>query len=588
MASSVPLIEVHDLYYTYEQTGTTQIEALRGVTLTIAEGEFVALVGANGSGKTTLVRHLNGLLIPARGSVAVAGLDTRDRQAWGQIRTIVGMVFQRPEDQIVATTVEDDVAFGPQNLGLPPEEIESRVRWALETVGMWEHRRRAPHLLSVGQQQRVAIAGALAMRPRCLVLDEPTAMLDPAGRRRLLELLRRLHAAGTTILLVTHRMEEAALADRVVALGEGRVAYDGSPRGLLTDTQRVKALGLAAPPLVRLAAALAGRWPDFPAGLVTEDEVGAALLRILPRSVDVPVPRPQPTRASISGEAVVSVRQLSYTYLPHTPLAADALCGIDLQVYGGEILVLAGSTGAGKSTLLEHIAGLLQPTEGTVWVAGRDVWGRGASREVLRREVGMLFQRAEEQLFEPTVGEDVAFGPRRLGLDAEAVRERARRAMEEAGLPFDQYKDRFTQGLSGGEQRMAALAGVLALRPRILLLDEPMAGLDGVSRKRVSMLLRRLNREVGRTLILASHSVEAMVSLADRVVILQDGRVADKGTPRELLTCPDRLVSFGLEAPPVCRLMQRLHDEGVPVPANVLSVDEALGILERLRSDVRG
>jgi energy-coupling factor transporter ATPase len=568
-----PLIQIQDLHFTYRGDGSEAVDALRGVSVSLRPGEFVALVGANGSGKTTLARHLNALLVPDRGKVWVSGLSTHDRAAWPTIRSQVTMVFQRPEDQIVATIVEDDVAFGPENLGLPGEEIERRVRWALETAGVWHLRHRPPHLLSVGQQQRVAIAGALAMSPRCLVFDEATAMLDPAGRREMLALLHRLHGEGMTVVLITHLMSEAVEAERIIALEGGRVAFDGPCRPFFADSERLARLGLEAPALSLLSAELACQWPGFPGDLLTADELTRALLPRLRRG---PVDSSsgdgsggaEPDAAH--GPALVQVQGVHHTYLEGTPLAAVSLDGVTLDVYPGETLALLGPTGSGKSTLLQLIAGLLRPRAGQVRVDG------GADGLVGRKWMGMLFQRPEDQLFETYVGDDVAFGPRQLGLDQEAVRERVRWAMEMVGLPFLAYKDRFTQGLSGGERRKAGLAGVLALRPQLLLLDEPTSGLDPQSRQGLVDTLRRLNREEGMTLLVVTHAMEDVVALADRGVVLDEGRIVAQGAPRQLFGKPDLLARHGLEPPAIATLMHQLVAAGAAVRTDVMRVDEAV------------
>ncbi|MFQ6100080.1 MAG: ABC transporter ATP-binding protein [Anaerolineae bacterium] len=570
------LIEISDLHHTYEGNAASPINALRGASLTLCSGEFVALVGVNGSGKTTLARHLNALLLPTQGEVRVAGLDTRDRDAWPAIRSQVTMVFQQPEDQIVATTVEDDVAFGPENQGLPAGEIESRVRWALKTVGMWDLRHRPPHLLSVGQQQRVAIAGALAVHPRCLVLDEATAMLDPAGRREVLALLHRLQAKGITIVLITHWMSEAALAERVIVLAEGRVAFDGPPRSLFTDLNLPFSLGLEPPPLAALAAQLASHCPGFPSGLLTLDELVDALASRFPCSF---APLPSCSSARLlpcsNDHPIVAIRNLHHTYLVDTPLASVALDGVDLEVHAGDVVALLGSTGSGKSTLLQHAAGLLRPQAGQVFVAGQDVSIHQTNRQFLRQQVGILFQRPEEQLFDTYVGDDVAFGPRQIGLDREAVRERVRWAMETTGLPFLAYKDRFTQSLSGGERRKAALAGVLALRPRLFLLDEPTAGLDPQARRDLLATLRRLNRQQGMTLVIATHNMDDVAAVAHRVYVLEEGRVALQGPTRWVFSQVEQLRDLGLDVPAAVSVMAALRDRGLPVPLGVLTLDEA-------------
>jgi energy-coupling factor transport system ATP-binding protein len=568
-----PFIQVQNVHYHYDAGSGAPVVALRGVSFDLHRGEFVALVGANGSGKTTLARHLNALLRPTEGRVRVDGLDTRDAAHWPHVRSQVAMVFQRPEDQIVGTTVEDDVAFGPENLGLPGAEIEARVRRALETVHLWELRHRPPHLLSVGQQQRVALAGALAMRPRGLVLDEATAMLDPVSREEVLALLHRLHAAGLTIVHVTHWMREVTQAGRVIVLDAGEVAFDGSPQDLFADPARLRTWGLEPPPLVALARQLRRRHADFPAGSPTVEGLAAALRPRL-RAV-TPAPASPADPAVDPEEPLVSVTGLRYTYLPGTPLATPALRGIDLTVRAGEVVALVGGTGSGKTTLFQQVAGLLRPEAGRVCVRGRDVHAPDADRRALCHQVGLLFQRSEEQLFEIYVGDDVAFGPRQWGLGAAEVRERVRWAMDTVGLPFVAFKDRFTQGLSGGERRKAALAGVLALRPRILLLDEPTAGLDPRARRELLSTLRHLNRREGVTLLVATHAMEDVAELADRMVILDAGRIVARGTPRRLFAQPALLAAHRLAVPEIAALMHRLGGDEGP-PEAILTVAEAL------------
>ncbi|HHY19174.1 MAG TPA: energy-coupling factor transporter ATPase [Firmicutes bacterium] len=244
-----PIIEVKDVYHQYGDT-----EALCGVSLGIYPGEFLAIVGANGSGKSTLARHLNGLLLPSSGEVKVKGFSTQDADDVWQIRSIVGMVFQNPDNQLVATTVEEDVAFGPENLGVPSKEIRKRVDEALKWVNMYEHRQRSPHQLSGGQKQRVAIAGILAMHPEVLVLDEPTAMLDPVGRQEVLEAITYLNKElKMAVVLITHHMDEVVLADRVVAMEKGKIAQISTPRELFSQSELVERLGLDVPQVFALS-----------------------------------------------------------------------------------------------------------------------------------------------------------------------------------------------------------------------------------------------------------------------------------------------------------------------------------------------
>ncbi len=266
------MIDVQNASFTYSSSQGRSTSALNDVTLAIDEGEFVALVGRNGSGKSTLAMLMNGLLTPSSGRVLVDGLDTSDPAHVWEVRRRVGMVFQNPDNQIVATRVEEDVAFGPENLGVPPDEIRDRVGRALAAVHMSEFADFEPHLLSGGQKQRVAVAGTLAMESRCLVLDEPTSMLDPAGREEVMATVARLNAsARVTIVLVTHRLEEAWRAGRVIVLDEGRVAAEGPPAEVLLSPEDLRLWGLAVPPLVEVRAALAGRGVDVPPECLTAD-----------------------------------------------------------------------------------------------------------------------------------------------------------------------------------------------------------------------------------------------------------------------------------------------------------------------------
>lgn len=274
------LIEIQGLSHVYQTTEKESRTALDGIDLTIREGEFVAVLGTNGSGKSTLAKHLNALLLPTAGSCRIAGLDTRSEADLWKIRQLVGMVFQSPDNQIVATVVEEDVAFGPENLGVPSEEIRTRVDEALRAVGMEAYRSHAPHLLSGGQKQRVAIAGALAMRTRCLVLDEPTAMLDPQGRSEVLATVQSLHrAAGITVVYITHFMEEAIAADRVVVMENGRICAQDTPRAIFTRVEALRGWGLDVPLAAQVAHLLRKSGLPLPEGILTNEELAVALCR---------------------------------------------------------------------------------------------------------------------------------------------------------------------------------------------------------------------------------------------------------------------------------------------------------------------
>ena len=276
------IIETRDLRFSYPAAEGVTPVVLDGVDLKIRAGSFVAVLGHNGSGKSTLAKHMNAILLPTGGAVYVDGMDTADDDLLLDIRRTVGMVFQNPDNQIVANVVEEDVAFAPENLGVPPEEIRRRVDKALQTVGMYEFREHAPHLLSGGQKQRVAIAGVLAMAPRCIVLDEPTAMLDPVGRREVMDTIKKLNrTAGVTVVLITHHMDEAAQADRLVVMSKGQVVADGTPKEVFSHVEALKSVGLTVPETVELCWALRKDGLDLPLDALSDEECAQALYDLL-------------------------------------------------------------------------------------------------------------------------------------------------------------------------------------------------------------------------------------------------------------------------------------------------------------------
>ena len=276
------IIQTQDLHFSYTTAEGVSPVVLDGVNLEIEEGSFVAVLGHNGSGKSTLAKHMNAILLPSGGKVFVSGMDTADDNLLLDIRRTVGMVFQNPDNQIVANVVEEDVAFAPENLGVPPAEIRRRVDDALKAVGMYEYREHAPHLLSGGQKQRVAIAGVIAMAPRCIVLDEPTAMLDPIGRAEVMKTIRELNrSSGVTVVLITHHMDEAAQADRLVVMAKGRVVADGTPREVFQRVEELKAVGLTVPETTELLWQLRQAGVDVPLDALSDEECAQALFDLL-------------------------------------------------------------------------------------------------------------------------------------------------------------------------------------------------------------------------------------------------------------------------------------------------------------------
>ncbi len=570
-------IEITDLTYAHAIRGSQPVPALRGLSLQIDEGEHIAIIGANGSGKTTLVRHLNALLLPTSGLVQVAGLDTRDPANHPQIRSLVGMVFQAPEDQIVATLVEEDVAFGPENLGLPAAEIHRRVDEALETVQMSAQRKRPPHLLSAGQMQRVALAGILAMQPRCIIFDETTAMLDPAGRRMVVEIIRRLHREGLTIIEITHFMQEAAHADRIIVLNKGQVAMQGTPQEIYSHRSDLHSLGLDVPAPVHLADRLRKTMPGLPHNLLTTSQLLAAL-------PDCGCPTAPPARepeVSPSGLAWIQAQGLGHTYLHGTPLSQRSLQNANILVHQGEVHGIMGATGSGKSTLLQHLNGLLLPQEGRVQVGPFDLADPKTDLKAVRRLAGLAFQNPEFQLFETYVGDEIAYAQRLVG-NKDGLRKAVQEAMEIVGLDFEHYKDRLTFTLSGGERRKAALASILVMKPEILLLDEPTAGLDPLSRYELLHNLQDLANQ-GKTLVFSSHRMEDLANLTQQITVMHKGITVMDGPVGSVFSQEDQLNQFGLEPPLVSRVANRLREKGWPVPVGVIHSDELASQLEAIQ-----
>lgn len=602
------MIDCTELEFTYDGARL----ALRGIDLRIDAAEFVCILGGNGSGKSTLAKHLNALLLPDKGRVRVDGMDTADPANVYRIRSTAGMVFQNPDDQLVASLVEDDVAFGPENLGVPADELAQRVRDALEEVGLTGFERHETYALSGGQKQRVAIAGVLGMHPKVLVLDEASAMLDPRGRSGLMRVCKELNARGMTVVMITHSMEEAAQADRVVVLDRGKVALEGPPQEVLVRADVLAGLNLEVPFSCELSRKLQERGLAVPL-CVDEEKLAEAVPPLLgaPAAKEPCAPARKPEEDGApptpkDGEArpaAIEFQDVSYAYDPpkekrkkrgqdaggkqakwgNDPDAAWAVRDVSFSVAAGEFFGIAGHTGSGKSTLIQHMNGILHPTRGRVLVKGRDASDK-ANASAVRTEVGVVFQYPEHQLFADTVYNDVAFGPRNLKLAEEEVDARVRESLGLVGLDFDELRDKSPFELSGGQQRRVAFAGVLAMRPDVLVLDEPVAGLDPAARRDFLDLITSLH-DKGLTVVMISHSMDDLASRCDRVLVLNEGAVFDLGTPEKVFTRAAELSDVGLGLPSAQRVANDLRARGVPLPEEALfdadSLAAALASLAR-------
>lgn len=509
--------------------------ALDDVTLEVCRGERVCVLGANGSGKSTLASVICGLLAPDEGDVELAGHavctgGVPDLAAYRDARRQLGLVFQNPDDQIVTSVVADDVAFGPENLGVPRAQIAARVARELRRVAMEKYAHADPSRLSGGQRQRVCIAGALAMEPAVLVLDEPSSLLDVRGRAAIMRVMGRLAAAGATLVHVTHFMDEALAADRVIVMQHGHVALEGTSDEVFAtkNAQVIEALGLEMPFEARLAAALRADVADGKVAAVA----GPSGEKPAASAACAPAAEPP----------AILARDLGFSYGPD----AQALDGVSLEVPVRATTAIVGQTGSGKSTLLRLLCGLEAADAGSLTVCGINAATKRGRCQV-RRAVGYVMQHPERQLFAQTVAEDVAFGPRNQGLSAAEVERRVAHALDLVGLA--DRRDASPFELSGGQQRLAAIAGVLAMEPELLVLDEPTAGLDPRGRARLRALMADLAAH-GVTLLQVTHSMED-AARADHVVVLDQSHVLAAGTPAEVF-CPanePQLTAAGLGLP---------------------------------------
>ena len=562
-----------------------EVRALDDVSLEVAQGERVCVLGANGSGKSTLASVICGLLAPDEGAVELAGErvcadGTPDLAAYRRARRSLGLVFQNPDDQIVTSIVEDDVAFGPENLGLPRAEIATRVARELHRVAMEDFAKADPSRLSGGQRQRVCIASALAMEPSVLVLDEPASLLDVRGRAAILRVMGRLAAAGTTLVHVTHFMEEALEADRVIVMDHGRIVLEGAPKEVFSHGQTLMDLGLEVPFAARLSQRLGLPWTCDEAVLL--DELAAAgphngVARQIGARAASHAPASNRLERQTHARPLLKVEHVSFAY----GRRGNALSDISFEVFEGSSTAIIGQTGSGKSTLLRLLCGLETPDEGRVLIAQNDTSTR-RGRKAAKRIVGFVMQHPERQLFAETVEKDVAFGPHNLGLSVDEVNRRVTEALELVGLAEKRAASPFK--LSGGQRRLCALAGILAMEPAVLVLDEPTAGLDPRGRSMLREVLGRL-RERGVTLIQVTHSMED-AARSERIIALDESRLLAAGKPREVFSREneDRLAACGLGIPRSLRVSRGLERRGWPALGDPLTTDELVASISGARS----
>lgn len=560
---------------------------LDDVSLEVKQGDFIAILGHNGSGKSTFAKHLNAILMPYEGEVYVAGMNTKDSEKVWDIRQNAGMVFQNPDNQIIATIVEEDVGFGPENLGVETEEIWRRVDYALERVGMVEYRKHSPNKLSGGQKQRVAIAGVLAMKPKCIILDEPTAMLDPNGRKEVINTIKELNKKEkVTIILVTHYMDEVIDADYVYVMDKGKVALKGTPAEAFSNVEKIYEIGLDVPQPTEIAYLLEKSGKEMPRGILRSEEL---INQIIARGYIEKHNKTQNiagnndenrkindlrTDNNISDKnisdniyeeadkVILEADNISYVYSEGTTYEKKAIDSVSFKIKQGEIIGIIGHTGSGKSTLICHLNGLNQASSGEVRYMGKNIYDKNEKLSDLRKNVGIVFQYPEYQLFESTVLEDVCFGAKNKGMNKEQAIEAAKKVLTMVGIG-EEFYNRSPFELSGGEKRRVAIAGVLAMMPQVLILDEPTAGLDPQGRDEILNLLKSLNEKEGLTIVIVSHSMEDMGKFANRLLVMSKGKLIFDDTPRKVFRQYKKLEEIGLAAPKSVYIFDELKQKGL-------------------------
>ena len=487
--------------------------ALHEVALTLARGELLLVAGSSGCGKTTLIRCINGLIPRSykgelRGRVLLAGQDTSGMPL-SRISQLVGTVLQDPERQILGAHVSAEVAFGLENLGLPRQEIRQRVDETLDYLGISHLRDRETFLLSGGEKQKISLAGVLAMHPGILLLDEPLASLDPASAQEALALFRRLADEGVSIVLVEHRVEDVLSIHphRVILMQEGRVTYDGSPAGLMevADYRQVK---LPAPIVIQRAAAAPP--PAF-------DPATRWMAATQPMAAIQPDGR----------EPLVTFENVSFSYAEGEPLVIH---DVNLAIRRGDVVALLGPNGAGKTTLVKHAIGLLKPRQGQVRVEGRDT--RETSVAQVAHTLGYVFQSPSHMLFAPTVREELAFGPKNLGYAQEEIARGVAQAIESVNLKG--LEDYPPLALSFGQQKRVSIAAILAMRSKILVMDEPTAGQDYWNY--MAFMDSILQMPGFEAILFITHDLDLAICYASRVILMHDGQIAGDGPPAQVLT----------------------------------------------------
>jgi energy-coupling factor transporter ATP-binding protein EcfA2 len=566
-------ILIEDVSFTYQ--GSDQ-PALENINLRMEPGEIVMLSGPAGAGKSTLCQMLNGL-VPhffrgtMTGTVEIQGKNTR-KNTIAYLSQRVGLLFQDPAAQLIAPTVNEEIAFGAENYGVPRDEIINRVEIFRKLVRLDRYANTSPHRLSGGEQQACALAAVMAMYPDIYVLDEPTSNLDPIGSHRVLELITQMvREEKKTMLIVEHKMEELLpIVDRLIILNEGKIILEGTPRELLKDVKLMGKIGLKPPQVALLASEIdSGRiGSELP---LTLDEAITQFKSLLKKRDGQPTKLEEKKTVQL-GEEILRTESLWHVYEEGE---VQALRGIDLSIQAGDFVGIIGQNGSGKTTLVKHFNGLLLPTYGDAWIMSDNSKDKTIAQ--LSTHVGYVFQNPDFQICCQTVKDEMEFGPKNLKLKQEEI---DRRRDEVAKLfGFDELLDEKPFSLSKGERQKLAVASVLAMRPEVLIVDEPTTGQDYKTGNEMMEFYRRLNQG-GKTIIIITHDMNLAAEYCNRIIVLRKGRILLDGPVRDVYSQSETLASSFIQAPQITRFGQALVEYGLPI--NALNVNEMADYVSKL------
>lgn len=683
-------IEGKEIEFEYSFEQGEQFKAIDKLSITIKKGEFICIIGHNGSGKSTLAKHFNALLTPTKNNIYINNIDSKNENKVWEIRKSVGMIFQNPDNQIVSTTVESDIAFGLENLGILREEMISRINNSLELVKMSEYKQSFPSNLSGGQKQKVAIAGILAMMPQCIVFDEATSMLDPISRDEVLNIMLKLNRDyKITIILITHHMEEVTMADRAIVMEKGKIVLEGEPKKIFSEYDKLKSLNLDLPQITKLSYILKSKGFNIKENCLNIEQFlqemekinfykiantniyktskkgeksqelneniglknsknsknhinlenvnnlnGYETLDKFEKTTDfiksynkkdfksqdtnnnsnlitnnksskkhetsknldfyeesyynekfLKAEKLLPIKTILensksknniqNSEEIINIKNLNYTYSKGSVFEKKALNDINISIKKAEILSIIGQTGSGKSTLIQHLNLLIQPKKNKIFFHGKDICSKDIMPKEIRQKIGIVFQYPETQIFEDTIFKDVSFAPKNMNLSEKEIYERVKDSLEFVGMD-ESFFNINPFSLSGGQKRLVAIAGILAMKPEVIVFDEPTAGLDPKTRELILNNIIKINKKTSSTVIIISHSMEDVCNFSDRVAIMHKGSLSICDTPKNIFNNIEKIAETSLKLPQVTELFFKMNKLNKNIPKNIINLSQAV------------